>query len=222
MRALLSSLFGLFVLSSVGHALGAPAASTAPNPAEADGEPDRPYVPAAPDLLAGHLSLGVSPGLATIFGGFGERLPAHDLRVGYGANVDAAYGIARDVAVGVWGQYLSHGGASACPACSARTYAIGPFVRYHVVQGTRFDPWILLGIDYRTARATRGTTTTDLSGVEWLRLGLGGDYYATSNLSLGPWVELELGHLFASGSSTGTIRASLVMGISIGFDTPGK
>jgi hypothetical protein len=113
---------------------------------------------------------------------------------GPGFALDVGIGVSRVVALGVWGQALSLSSSDECPDCSASSLAIGPFVRYHLVQGLRFDPWLSAGVGYRST-TLRGTPAGNLSyrGFDLLRLQVGGDWYPASMLGIGPLFELGMG-----------------------------
>ena len=107
---------------------------------------------------------------------------------------------------------------------TASHFAVGPFVRYHVVQGLRFDPWILVGAGYESATVTQGGAKQKFTGVEWLRFAVGGDYYVFSGLAFGPFVELDFGSFLehpAKGTAA-TVHATFLAGLRLTFDTPGK
>ena len=58
-----------------------------------------------------------------------------------------------------------------------------------------------------------------------MRLQIGGDWYAASNLGFGPLLELSLGTFLGStGASleTKAVNAQFVLGGRIVFDSPGK
>jgi hypothetical protein len=181
-----------------------------------------PLVPSAPDLLAGHLAVGASGGLLVPFGSFDSTVPARDAGLGLGGALDVSLGISRVVSVGVYGRYFAH--RLRCDACRADTFAVGPFIAYHAAQGLRFDPWILVGAAYQRATLSESGRTACFSGLEWLRVALGGDYYAFSGVCLGPFVELNLGTFFARAGvpSRSTVHGAFLAGVRLGFDTPGR
>jgi hypothetical protein len=191
-------------------------------------EPEPPLIPPAQDSVAGHFTL--SPGVAFVapFGSLGADLPARDfLGDGLGLSIEAAVGVSRMVALGVWGQALSFGSGNDkdCSDCSGSSLAGGAFVRYHLVQGVRFDPWMSAGLGFRTT-SIDGTPSgkQDFSGIEWLRLAVGGDWYAFSLLGFGPFLELDMGIYGTRPDSAGDSAAhfQLVVGARITLDVPGK
>jgi len=144
---------------------------------------------------------------------------------GLGLSLEAAIGVSRTVALGVWGQAVSFGSSDECPDCSASSLAGGVFARYHLVQGVRFDPWLSAGLGFRTTSIDDTPTgKQDYSGIEWLRLAVGGDWYAFSLLGFGPFLEFDMGVFSTHPDSAGDSAAhfQLVLGARITLDVPGK
>jgi hypothetical protein len=220
-RLLLASLVTLSTF------LGAPAAQAQapglpPPPPEED--ETSPIIPPAADTLGGHLVIALSPAVTIPGGSFDRSQPASRLGPGWGAGADIGFGINRAVALGVYGQYFAHQAGSGSTRVTASHFAVGPFVRYHVVQGLRFDPWILVGAGYESATVTQAGAKQKFTGVEWLRLAVGGDYYVFSGLAFGPFVEVDLGSFLdhpAKGTPA-TVHAAFLAGLRLTFDTPGK
>ena len=161
-------------------------------------------IPPAQDTLAGHVTLGVS-GLWTIpFGELQDGTSQTQLiGPGPGVGFDLGVGISRTVALGAWGQLIRFDGGDDCSGCSASSLGLGAFVRYHLVQGARFDPWMTAGIGYRqTSIQDFPGGDLDFSGVEWLRLQVGGDWYPLKFLGVGPLLELDMG-IYSDRSGSG-------------------
>jgi hypothetical protein len=193
-------------------------------------EPVTPLVPDARDTLGGHLVAGGSAAFVVPWGDLQQGTESTDLGPGYGFNLDLGYGLGRSVVVGVWGQYALYTEGAECGGCKAASYAVGPFVRYHLVQGMRFDPWLLAGIGYRVMtidypRTTESSARSDsYSGVEWVRFALGGDYYPFKNFGFGPLLELDAG-VFGEhpADERGTsLHFSFLGGLRLVLDVPGK
>ncbi|HEX6276198.1 MAG TPA: hypothetical protein VFZ53_24320 [Polyangiaceae bacterium] len=187
-------------------------------------EPEAPLVPPATDTLGGHLVAGGSAAFVVPWGDLQQGSESSDLGAGYGFNLDVGYGLGRSVVVGLWGQYALYTESTECSGCRASSYAVGPFIRYHLVQGMRFDPWLLAGIGYRAMNVDAGSAEGDYAGVEWLRLALGGDYYPVKNFGFGPIVELDAG-VFAKhpADERGTsLHFTFVGGLRLVLDVPGK
>lgn len=221
MRRLLASCLALSATLGASAAL-AQAPGLPPPPPEED--ETSPLIPSAEDTLGGHLVLAVSPSVAVPGGSFDRSQQASRLGVGWGGGADVGFGINRVVALGVYGQYFAHQGGSGSTRTTTSELAVGPFVRYHLVQGLRFDPWILVGAGYQSATVTERGTKQKFTGLEWLRFAVGGDYYVFSGLAFGPTLELDLGSFLdhpAKGTPA-TVHFAFLAGLRLTFDTPGK
>lgn len=200
----------------------------APPPPLPDDEdpPDPPLLPPALDTLAGHLALGLSGGWFIPFGGLESgAAQADSLGSGPGVGFDAGYGLSRTVILGVFGQAAFFGEGDRCKGCSTTSYAGGAFIRYHLVQGVRFDPWMSAGIGYRVTRVSTSASDIDYAGIEWLNLKLGGDWYAFDKLGFGPYTELSVGRYTSRSPgelASGANHWQFSTGARIVFDLPGK
>ena len=159
---------------------------------------------------------------------------------GFGIDTELSVGISRYVDVGAYGQYLWMGGntidysddsedvkGSLVPRDATPViFAVGGFVGYHLVQGTRFDPWISYGLGYRQ---TGGAFTPKFKGMDFIRLRVGGDWYASPALALGPFVGMDMG-LFWEKETHGVIETieskslhfMAFFGFRALFDYPGR
>ena len=149
----------------------------------------------APDSRAGHVYLAPSVTLAKALGSAETALSLPDV-VGWGngAAADLGVGISRYVVLGATGSFARYGGGGVCTGCRGSDVAGGVFAQYHLVVGTPFDPWVGLGIGWRaTSLEAPGGATTKYGGPDWLKLSVGGDWYPTGLLGLGPWLGLDLG-----------------------------
>jgi len=191
-----------------------------------DDGPEPPLVVPAPDLLSGHIMLSPSFGYAVPFANVEADAPQSDvMSSGWSGGLEAAYGLSRTVAVGAWGQYLSLGSSDQCKDCKTKSTAFGAFIRYHLVQGTRFDPWMAAGLGYRLTTLSRLGEDVKYSGIEWLRLVVGGDWYAFDKIGFGPYLELDMGRY--GTRSPGSIGDSanhwtFLTGARVTLDLPGK
>jgi hypothetical protein len=188
--------------------------------------PEPPIVAPAPDTLSGHFSLAPSFALAIPFGySEADTLQSQVMSTGYGFGLDLGYGLSRSVAAGAWGEFQRLGSGDACPSCKTRSTAVGAFVRYHLVQGMRFDPWMGAGLGYRSTTTDTPTGSVTYSGIEILRLQLGGDWYAFDKVGFGPFLELAMGR-YGSRSpgrvGDGANHWLFMMGARITLDVPGK
>jgi hypothetical protein len=224
-------LYGQAPMTPPAHAttaVGKPASQTV-HPGEtlpAASAPGPPTTATALDTLGGHLALTAGAGLAVPFGRLRSRLP-QSRRIGPGLalTLSATYGLSHTLAVGIWGDRQSWSKGSACNSCSAAGFAGGALAVYHIVQGVRFDPWLAAGLGWRTLTVDSDLSDATYSGPELLRLLVGGDWYATRLLGLGPTLELAAGTYTDRPSEPGTGRAyywQFQTTLRIALDLPGK
>ena len=187
-----------------------------------DEPPEAPLVPNALDTRGGHLMLAASGSILVPFGSYDHSVRAKEAGFGVGGMADISFGVTRGVALGVYGRYFTQ--RFRCDTCRSNTFAVGPFAVYHAVQGLRFDPWILFGIAYEKATVSQPGRTANFSGIEWLRVAIGGDYYALSGFAFGPYVELDLGSFIDRPDTDDppTVHGGFVTGLRFAFDTPGR
>jgi hypothetical protein len=205
-------------------------AAPAPKPkglVEVDVEEEPPVVPPARDTLGGHFVIGASAAFVAPFAELDSDTASNELiGVGPGFGLDLGFGLSRAVLLGASGQYLSYSSSEACPDCSGTSIAAGAFVRYHVVQGVRFDPWISVGIGYRSTSVDLGAgDDANYSGLEWLQLRFGGDWYPLSILGFGPFVELDFGTYLShdrAPDASDSVYMNMLAGGRIVLDFPGK
>jgi hypothetical protein len=202
-----------------------------------DVEPKAPLVPRAKDLLGGHVLVGAAVGPTWSLGKLGSDLAAvRGLGTGIGLRADAGVGLSRSVLLGVWGQFNRYRNGDACGTCDGLAFAVGPFVRYHLSQGLRFDPWLSLGGGYRQLRFEQDgvvpaagppalpPSTAKFSGIEWLRFELGADYYVWSGLGLGPYGSVSLSSYTKRPANAGdaAVNTELSVGLRFLLDVPGR
>jgi hypothetical protein len=191
-----------------------------------DAEPKTPLVPRAPDLLGSHVLIGAAVGPAWSLGKLGSSLAAvRGLGTGLSFQADAGFGLSRTVVLGAWGSFAKYGDGDRCAgACSGQAFAVGPFVRYHLSQGLRFDPWFTLGAGYRQVTFDDQGAQQKFSGPEWLHFQLGADYYVFSGLGFGPYAALDLSSYTTrpSGSGNAAVNTELSVGVRLLFDLPGR
>lgn len=186
------------------------------------GDVDQPLlepIPSARDLRGGHLEFGAAIGAKWPFGSLNDsQTQRSELGPGLALNLDLGVGLSRNLVLGAWGEFDAFSAPPLCSVCSATSFAGGPFLRYHPVQGTRLDPWGTVAVGVRQTNIDNGGREAEhYFGVELLRLSLGGDWYASSNFALGPYIELNLG-TYAGG----TVHTDLGAGLRLTLDFPGK
>ncbi|MEO8901910.1 MAG: hypothetical protein ABI488_08595 [Polyangiaceae bacterium] len=208
-----------------------PTAAAAPAIVVVPSEPEHPPlepIPSAHDTLGHHFVIGGAVGAKWGFGSLSDgSKQAQQLGTGLALNLDLGFGLSRNVVVGAWGEFDDYSSPSACSSCSAQSFAGGPFVRYHIVQGTRFDPWgaIALGLRQTKVDPGAGNATSSYFGPDWLRLTLGGDWYPLANLGIGPYIEFDIGAYNKhpnSGTVDTTLHTGLGTGLRVVLDFPGK
>lgn len=204
-----------------------PATQSAPSfPEIEDDEPPPPPVPLARDTLSGHFVAGLGGAVEAPFGNLRAGEKAANLGAGAGAAIDLGFGVSRSLAAGAWGNVLSFGSGQT-------SFSVGPFVRYHLVQGLRFDPWVLLGVGYRSQRRDSPLGQREFSGFEFLHAVLGGDYYVWSGVAFGPFIELDGGVFTKRPKTTSTgqpdtasvgsaVHLGFAAGLRVVLDLPGK
>jgi hypothetical protein len=192
-----------------------------------DVEPKRPLVPPAKDLLGAHILVGAGVSPTWSLGKLSSDVAASEgLGTGVAAHLDAGIGLSRFIAVGVFGTFAGYTSGDSCgSSCRGQALSVGPFVRYHLLQGLRFDPWLSLGGGYRQLSfKTEGGARQRFTGVEWLRLELGADYYAFSGFAFGPYGALGLSSFSNRPNDAGSASVSteLSVGLRLLLDLPGR
>ena len=224
----------------------APAPGTAPAPAPASAEPGAAAadptatedagpvvvpadnqqpplepIPSAHDTLGGHFVVGASVGAKWQYGSIDQGMKLNDyLGAALALNLDVGYGVSRNVVLGVWGNFDDHSKPNGCPldlCTGGKSFAGGPFIRYHLVQGTRFDPWGMFSLGVRSTTVDSKIGSKDYFGVDILKLTVGGDWYPTSNVGFGPYFTFDWGTYGSDGGHTG-----ISTGVRLVLDLPGK
>ncbi len=186
----------------------------------------RRLLPAAPpvDTLSRHAVFGLSGTFGGLFGHLDNRYSAsNQLGASHGFGIDAAYGVSSHFALGVAGGYVLHGSGSDCSDCSAEAWSVGPFVRFHIVQGVRFDPWLSASVSLHSLSLDTPDDTRSYLGANYLDLRVGGDWYATSQIGMGPLLGLQITR-FEAVPSPNQPRTSvgLFLAARLVLDLPGK
>jgi len=138
--------------------------------------------------------------------------------------VDAGYRLNPSLFIGAYFQYgiafintskasgPQQGGCNASGvSCTGSDMMFGLQAHYHLMPDAAFDPWAGLGIGYEIANVSvssggvSGNVST--SGFQFFNVQAGGDYKATPNLGIGPFVMFSLGQY--SNCSYGGAYSSL-------------
>jgi hypothetical protein len=191
---------------------------------EDDEERETPPIPAASDLLGGHPLLGVAGKLAVPFGELDtDRSFGGQVGLGYGVAGDLGIGLSRSVELGVWGDYVLYADDEDCRDCEVTSYGVGPYLRYHLVQGMRFDPFVSVGLGYRGLTISSDAGDSSEGSLAWLKLGLGGTWYALSQIGFGPYLDLELATLTDTPPGADpSVFANFGAGLRLQFDVRGR
>jgi hypothetical protein len=123
--------------------------------------------------------------------------------------VDAGYRLNPNLFLGAYFQYgiaflnTSKAGSSGvnCNAsgvsCSGSDLMFGVQAHYHFMPDGTIDPWAGLGIGYEIANVSVSqggqSASVSQSGFQFVNFQAGGDYKATPNLGIGPFVMFSLG-----------------------------
>lgn len=190
-----------------------------------DEEPALPPVPLKTDKVGGHFQVGAGGTLAQPFGNVAEDVRSrYRGGIGGGPQFDLGYGLDRFVFVGAYGemQWLSE--AQVCADCSGSTWGAGLFVRYHLVQGSRLDPWLSYGVGYRSLSSDSKGESLSYAGIEWMRLQFGATWFATPHLGLGPVIQLGAGTMTNRPTSedAGGTNFRFQLGLRVALDFPGR
>jgi hypothetical protein len=90
-------------------------------------------------------------------------------------------------------------------SCSVQDIAFGANVHYHFLPAASFDPWIGAGVGYEILKISESGTVAfggmqaqfdldgSFSGLQFVNLQAGGDFKATPDFAVGPFVNLALG-----------------------------
>lgn len=188
-----------------------------------DEPPDSPEP--ARDTLLHHVVVAASAGPTWPWGSIQKGLAYGDV-AGPGAAfaADLGLGMSRAVAVGLWGQLALFSDKQACDCRNGTSFAVGPWVRYHLVQGVRFDPWLSLGLGYRRFSFDLDSGAQKYQGFDWLRAQVGGDWYAAPQVGVGPFLEVDLGTYTSrpDGNTRGSVYAQGLVSVRVALDLPGK
>lgn len=191
-----------------------------PAPTKPQLRPGAPYV----DQLKRHWLISASAGYGTLLGNFssdasiGDRLGGASL-----LGLEVGYGLGTHVELALAGDYVNSFGGAACPDCQARTVGIGPRLRYHLVGGTRFSPWMAYGFSFRRTEFDLSKSRATFDAVEPVRTELGGNWYLNSMVALGPALAASVARTIDTDSKgTGRWHVLLSAGLRVTFDPIGR
>lgn len=226
-RALrVTALSGLFVASTVPLPALAqqPESDLSPPPAEEDAPPPE-LVPFRQDAVGGHFQAGVTGLFAFPFGSSAKDVGTRT-RAGWGGGgaLDLSYGVDRFVALGAYAEMSRLGDSKKCPDCTGTLLGSGAFVRYHISQGLRLDPWVSYGLGFLGFGGEDQAEISHYSGVEWMRLQVGADWFLTPSMLLGPVVSLSAAHMIERPrlEEPGGPLMRATLGLRLAFDAPGR
>jgi len=179
-----------------------PDAPTSSREVTDDSPPPAPVrVSQPPDDLSGHFLIAPRAAWLLPLGSLDSSTDqSAPLASGVGFGLDLGYGISRHVDLHLRFDLGLLGQGDACPSgsdCSGRTTAFGLGAGYHLVNGASFDPWLQIGIGYRTTTVSSSVAGASddatYSGIDWLHLAVGGDWYASRSFGFGPFCSFDLG-----------------------------
>jgi hypothetical protein len=170
--------------------------------------------------VGGHVQVSAIGAIIFPWGSVASGTAQNDLMTaGYFLSGDILYGVSRSVTLGAYGEVAVPAGQGDLP--SFTMIAAGAMARYHVVQGLSADPWVSYGVGFR--RASNGTNA--FTGLDWLRVQLGTDWYPWHALGIGPLAQITLGTYFSETNAslgTASVYANFIAGGRIVFDSPGR
>lgn len=178
----------------------------------------------ADDTLTRHFIISVGVGYAPVFGHLDSQTSLTN-RVSGGAGyfLDVGYGVTRNVELGLHSEFSLYGNAIECPHCDGKSFDEVASLRYHLVQGVKFDPWLRTGLGISTFQLHELQNSQTYVGVHWFELSIGGDWYFARNFGVGPLLGLSLSSYLdhpAGGKTSVSGRGFL--GINVSFDASGK
>ncbi len=161
----------------------------------AEEEPAPPEVaPIAPSQHQGHIKIGLNPAMLVIpYGRLGSGLSLGDVaRTGIAFGGDISYGLGHSVELGAYGDWARFGQPSDCKGCEVSAISLGLFAKSYLVQGLKIAPWLSYGAGARFYSVSAFTRNNgNYTSLEWLRLGLGFDWYGSSQIGGGTFIQLS-------------------------------
>jgi len=201
-----------------------PAATHRVTPSEK--EPVPTIITAGPvvDTLSSHFVLGLAATYGRALGRLDSRTSSIDnMGAAQSLVADIAYGVSPHFAFALQGGLGRAGDTSSCADCNANFWLVRPWLRYHLVQGTRFDPWLGIGAGLRGLTLKGRPGSDSYLGIDLVSLTVGGDWYATSQIGFGPLLSLEVTRYVHGPEGTSARNSTtLLTGIRAVLDIPGK
>jgi opacity protein-like surface antigen len=120
------------------------------------------------------------------------------LDLGYRVNPNFHLGVGLQYGFGI----INSDKIGECSDCSIHDIAITANASYHLSPDASFDPWFGIGLGYEILNVSlsvdAGTAgaldaSEDISGFQFLILQFGGDFLASPNLSIGPFLSFSFG-----------------------------
>lgn len=189
---------------------------------ESESEPR--LINAAPDVdtLGHHILPYAALAYTWGFGSLDSQMGAeHSLASGPALQLGLDYGLTRSIELGADVLLaLPEGG---CTECSSRLFDANLHISYHLVQGVRFDPWVRLGLGLSSLRLSSPNDTHSYFGPNWITAAVGGDWYATRNVGIGPLLAFGLTSYTKRPEGTDmALVERLTLGLQVVFDVNGK
>jgi outer membrane protein W len=145
--------------------------------------------------------------------------------------IDAGYRINPQIYVGAFFQYgflsVNTDRNAACTQgidCSTHDIQVGANLHYHILPDSSFDPWLGAGLGYEwVSLSAKGTVTVPglgslssdqsllVKGFQFLNLQAGGDFKATPDFGVGPFISFSMGQ-YSSYSMTDNTTSQSVSG----------
>jgi hypothetical protein len=176
------------------------------------------------DTLKSHILPYAGIGYTAGFGNIDTRTPMRGtLASGPELSVGLGYGLSRNVDIGIGATLAPLSGGGDCPDCSARSMNAVAYIGYHLVQGTRFDPWVRFGAGVSALHLSTPLANFNYVGVSWTNATVGGDWYATRHFGIGPVISLAFHSYVEHPKDRSTsIAETLTASLRLTFDAGGR
>jgi len=189
-------------------------------------EPAIRLVPGASDSdsLTGHMLLSTAIGYTAGYGNIDSAISTRDsLASGATIGIGVGYGVSRNVELGVSASLAPLSGGSLCTTCEGKLTDALLHVSYHLVQGTRFDPWVRFGVGVAALHLTGTGKDFDYVGLSWANVMFGGDWYASKHIGFGPVLSFALqSYLHTPSDRSISVAERLTIGMRVTFDLNGR